>query len=125
MTTTNKSFSHAATILPVRNMDTALHFYCSKLGFDLSFGWNSPIDYAVLKRDGVSIHLSLRQEKTRAFQQHTNIYIFVYEVHQLHQEFERNGVTTLSEPQLHEYGMLDFELSDPDGHILSFGRHEG
>lgn len=123
--TTTKSFSHAATVLPVSDMDASLSFYCDKLGFDLSFSWNTPIDYAVIKRDDVSIHLSLQQKLAKRSVEHTSVYIFVYDVRQLHQEFTTNGVTEITEPHLHEYGMLDFDLGDPDGHILSFGRHEG
>ena len=50
--------SHAATVLPVSNLQEALTYYTEKLGFEVNFLLHEPPNYAVLKLNEVSIHLS-------------------------------------------------------------------
>lgn len=51
-------FSHFASILPVKNVSKSIVFYQDKLGIELTFSWNNPVDYAVVKRGGVGIQLA-------------------------------------------------------------------
>ena len=60
-------------------MKKSLNFYQDKLGFELTFTWNDPIDYAVLKRGGVNIHLTLTHDDLKPSQVHRSLYIFVHD----------------------------------------------
>ena len=55
--------SHHATILAVNDLQRSLDFYTQQLGFTCTYTWEKPISYAVLKRDGVSIHLALQDHE--------------------------------------------------------------
>ena len=113
---------HFAITLAVRDISAAIAFYRDQLGFSLEFEWNDPVDYAVLRRgENVNIHLSKRQDDLRPSEIHTAMYVFVQEVDELYQEFLQKGVTIKAPVGDREYGMRDFDVVDPEGHILTFG----
>ena len=119
------NFSHFASILPVDDIQKSIQFYRAKLGFELTFSWNEPVDYAVLKRGGVSIHLSEKRDDFQASKTHTALYIFVEDVRKAFEEVQSKGVPIKTPLELRDYGMEDFDIVDPDGFILSFGRFKG
>jgi hypothetical protein len=49
-------------VLPVREMDRALHFYTEVLGFTKTFENGSPVGFAILKRDAAEPHLTLARD---------------------------------------------------------------
>ena len=114
--------SHAACVLTVKNMQDSLKFYRDKLGFELTFGWNDPIDYAVLKRGGVQIHLTTGPETVAVENTNRSLYLFVHDVDKLYQEFKRKEVSPMSSPAERDYEMKDFDVKDPSGYILTFGK---
>lgn len=116
----NENVSHAATVLQVSNMKTSLDFYIKALGFTLTFSWEDPMTYAVLKRGDVSIHLALNDHSIVPAAS-CIIYIFVYDIDKMYQECLANDVAILDAPELREYKMKDFDVKDPDGHIIAFG----
>ena len=113
--------SHAATVLPVRDLQTSLDYYTEKLGFDVNFLWEEPPTYAVLKLNEVSIHLSQVDKGSEDKIGTTHIYIFVYDIHKLYVHYLKQGVDVVMPLETQEYGMMDFDVKDPDGHILAFG----
>ncbi len=117
----NTALSHSATIFPVSDMERSLVFYRDQLGFEVTFAWEDPVSYAVLKRDDISIHLSL-SDGTVTTSGHTALYIFPYDVDAVYSELKAKGVSFLTDIGDRDYGMRDFDIKDPDGHILSFGK---
>ena len=101
----------------------SIAFYRDKLGFDLTFSWGEPVTYAVLNREeAVGIHLVKRTEGTHShLPSQTALFVFVYDVDALYEEYSAMQVSFLTKPQDREYGMRDFDLKDPDGYILTFG----
>ena len=115
--------SHAATVLPVSDIDQSIDFYTGQLGFELTFSWESPTTYAVLNRDSVvNIHLVRRDPKHVISSIHTAIYIFTHDIESLYTEFLSKGVDIPNPLLERDYGMKDFDVADPDGHILAFGQ---
>ncbi|MEM7369419.1 MAG: VOC family protein [Bacteroidota bacterium] len=115
-------FSHAASILPVADLDTSMNFYRDKLGFEITFTWEDPPSYAVLKRgEGVSIHLVRREDQLSPSDRHTRLYIFVYDVDALYKELRDNGLQIPDSLFDTDYGMREFEIHDPDGYRICFG----
>lgn len=120
-------FSHASPIFPVNHLADSLAFYRDKLGFELSFAWEEPATYAVIRRgEGVSIHLSQRDAPIEN-PQHSSasrpaLYIFVYDVDAIYEEWKQKGVQIQHAPADQDYGMRDFDVIDPDGYQLTIGK---
>ncbi len=115
-------YSHAATILPVRDVQRSLAFYQDKLGFENTFKWGDPVDYAVMKAGNVSIHLTQSDKDFRPNSQHIAVMIFVSRIDELYKALRSEGVNITSEIGDRDYAMRDFDIADPDGHLLSFGQ---
>ncbi|WP_114492486.1 VOC family protein [Candidatus Ulvibacter alkanivorans] len=122
MSSPNEQFSHATTILLVSNMNTSLEFYTKQLEFKCTFSWMDPITYAVLKRDGVSIHLSLSETTIKKLQVHPAISIFVHDVDAVYNAFRTKNVEIYTPIGDRAYKMRDFDVLDPDGYMLTFGK---
>ncbi len=114
-----EQFSHAAPIFAVPNVQKAAEYYRDKLGFSIEFLWEEPPTYGVLRRgEGVSIHLSLNGEEKRR----SALYVFVYDVDTLHEELQDNEVTIVLPIDDRDYRMRDFEIEDPWGNRITFGK---
>ena len=48
--------------------------------------------------------------------------VYVDDVDALHREFSRAGVDIVRGPEDMEYGCRDFDVRDPDGHLIAFGQ---
>ena len=114
--------SHAATILPVKEVEQTAFYYRDKLGFTIEFTWGDPIDYIVLKRGEVSIHLSKNQDANPPGGNHVSIYIFVHDIDAVYQELQQAGADIATPLDTRDYGMRDFDVKDPDGYLISFGQ---
>ncbi|MEM1137582.1 MAG: VOC family protein [Bacteroidota bacterium] len=123
MPTQRSLFSHAATILPVKNVTQSVAFYRNQLGFNVTFTWGDPVEYAVIKRgEEVSIHLIKKQEKRQPSSVHGVIYIFVHDVDKVYHEYQSKHIKIVNAIADRDYSMRDFDLQDIDGHIISIGR---
>lgn len=114
-------FSHAATVLPVSDLERSLAFYTNKLGFNNTFTWGEPASYAVLKKEDISVHLSLGP-RVHPGTDHCTLYVFVDDVAAVHQHCVQEGISILTPPGERDYAMNDFDITDPDGYILTFGK---
>jgi len=118
----NNLFSHSAIVLPVEDVEKTAAFYRDQLGFEITFTWESPASYAVLKRDeAVGIHLVKRQDEGQPSEKHTALYIFVHDVDTVYREYLSKGVEILHELSDQEYGMREFGIRDINGYILTLG----
>ena len=115
------NFSHAATVFPVESVALSIDFYRDKLGFDVTFEWGEPVQYAVLKRGGVSVHLVSKDDpKYQSSSVHTALYVFVHDVDEVYEELKAKGAAITNEIADRDYGMRDFDITDPDGFQLCF-----
>ena len=116
-------YSHSAIILPVRDIEKSTSFYRDLLGFDLTFSWGNPVGYVVLKGgDHVSVHLTQHSVDVTSDKEHVSLYVFAHDVDALYEGLIANGVEIHNAIGGRDYGMRDFDIKDPDGHILSFGK---
>jgi len=118
-------YAHHATVLPVRDLATAVAFYRDRLGFEVGFEWGEPPTYAILRAAETSIHLSRIDppgdgEEPRPIHP-TLLYLFTHDVDALHDAVRDAGAEIAFPLQDLEYGMREFEVHDPDGHRLCFG----
>lgn len=118
----NPLLSHSATILPVSDVSASMAFYVDQLGFDLTFKWQDPPTYAVIKSGEISIHLSLKEAGDKISQEHVRLLIFAHDVDGVYRQCQQNGVPIHSEIGDRDYGMRDFDITDPDGHVIGFSQ---
>jgi uncharacterized glyoxalase superfamily protein PhnB len=107
-----------ATVLYVKDLQTALDYYRDKLGFTGDFIWGSPSYYACLSRGDAAIHLNSSYPPKAT----SIICIFCKGLDALHDDLAARGATISRETMTHPYGMRDFIVTDPDGHQLIFGQ---
>lgn len=118
-----ENISHLAPIFAVRNMDNSLAFY-KKIGFQIGFLWQTPPTYAVLSAgERASIHLSLLDPEHHDRQVKSVLYVFVHNVDQIYALCQTEKLKILTPIGNRDYQMRDFELEDPDGHVLVFGKN--
>ncbi len=114
-------FSHAAPVFPVAKVGASAKWYEEKLGFTIGFLWQEPPTYGVLRRsENVSIHLA--ETDMAKITNKAILYIFVHDVDELYAEFLERQAPVLQAPQDTDYQMREFELCDPDGNKLVFGK---
>ena len=116
-----RQLSHHATILPVVNPEESLCYYTDLLGFRCTFKWENPVSYAVIKKDEISIHL-VKTDHNIQVSRHPQAYIFCFNVDQIYEELNEEGVSFLEPLHITNYKMKEFSVQDPDGHILIFGQ---
>ncbi|MEO0338027.1 MAG: VOC family protein [Bacteroidota bacterium] len=116
------NISHLAPILPVRDMGKALTFY-KKLGFQEGFLWEEPVTYAVLNNGGnAAVHLSLLDPERRKSPVKSIIYLFMHDVDAMYKRCLDEQIDIHVEIADRDYRMRDFEVLDPDGNLLTFGK---
>lgn len=124
-------FSSAATMLIVEDVRESAEFYRDKLGFVIESIFegdaNNPTRYAIVSRDGISIHFESYERFKQDYHDFENVavkcgvYFLVYDVDALHDEFKSRGVDIAWPPTTQGYGIRDMKVLDPDGYQLNFG----
>ncbi len=117
-----KLFSHSSPVWPVKNMQRSLDYYVNELGFEVLFKWEDPPTYATIKRDDIGIHLTTLDDLEDDYRPRTALFIFVYDVDAVWAEYQEKEVKIVAEIGDREYGMRDFDIEDPDGYRLVFGK---
>ncbi len=118
-----KLFSHASAIFPVDQPLESAMYYQEVLGFKIAFTWEDPPSYVVVNRDeAVSIHFSKREDEFIPSKAHVALNIFVHDVDALHEEYQKSGANITNEIANRPWGMRDFDITDPNGFILSFAQ---
>lgn len=110
-------------ILQVSDMTESITFY-KKAGFS-GLGWSDPQDGAVFftiaQRGDVSLGLQLRDMPLRV-DDNRAAYIYVSDIDALHAEFLVEGLEPAAINRPDYYGCDDFNITDPNGHLLCFGQ---
>lgn len=118
-----KLFSHSSPIFPVSDPSETARYYRDVLGFDIVFEWGDPPTYVVVNRDqAVGIHLIEKDDDFKPSSAHTSLFIFVHDVDAVYEEYQKSGAHITNPIGDRDYGMRDFDVTDPNGYILAFGR---
>ncbi|MEQ9401965.1 MAG: glyoxalase superfamily protein [Cyclobacteriaceae bacterium] len=119
-----KLFSHSSPIFPVDDPLKTAEYYRDVLGFDINFKWEDPPTYIVINRDdAVGIHLVKNEGDFTPPVNHASLFIFVHDVDAVYQEYQQSGAEITRTIDNRDYGMRDFDVRDPNGFILVFGKH--
>lgn len=114
----------AIPILPARDLDQSVEFY-QRLGFQVVGRAPAPEDYALLRRDGMELHL-FGAPDLDPNTCYAGCYLRVTDAKQLHDEFATLGLTDSGLPRLSSleqkpWGMREFHVMDPSGVLLRIG----
>lgn len=112
----------------VKDAAAALAFYRDRLGFDVTF--QEPADepfFGIVRRGGAMIMVKAvgvdpLPNCTREPMARWDAYLFVPDPDGLAAEFAARGVEFAAPLENTHDGLRGFELMDPDGHVLFFGR---
>lgn len=107
-------FERAEPILNVRDMSASVRYYVDVLGFR-NADWGSD-DFTAVTRDGASIYLCRGGQG----QPGTWVWVGVEDAAALHEEYRASGAR-IREAPINRPWALEFQVEDPDAHVLRFG----
>jgi len=118
----------STTVFLVGNIEPAMEWY-RRLGFEPEY---YPPGFAILHRDEIAIFLQQQQEYVapddpgRRERHAWDVYIETDDVKALYEEYSALPGVTISRPLgPQEYGMLEFDVIDLNGHRLVFAQPMG
>jgi catechol 2,3-dioxygenase-like lactoylglutathione lyase family enzyme len=126
---TRPEVNHISPCFIVTNVLQSIAFYCDKLGFETRF--KAPDQdpfFAIVGRDGAQIFIKaeagISPVPNSARHPHLRLDAFVYvpDPDALAAEFADRAVAFVSPIQDTHDGLRGFEIADPDGYVLFFGR---
>ena len=109
--------SGASTVLQVKDISSALRFYCEVLGFEKDFEFGP---YAGVHLCECCLHLCAHTTWKRPLGGGA-VSVFSDEVDTYCAAVRVRGAKIALEPTDEPYGMRDFAVKDPDGNVLTFG----
>ena len=118
----------SASYFPVANVEKSAAFYENVFGFACDYSAETPAEFAICSRDGLSIMFRrvADPERIRPSEQQGgtwDAFFWVDDVPALHAELIANGADIVYGPIFQEaYRMHEFAVRDPDGHVLGFGQ---
>jgi uncharacterized glyoxalase superfamily protein PhnB len=108
--------------IPVSDIDTALEYYSSRLGFNVDWGGQGGGGIAGISKGHCRLFLT-----DAAFRQHYGntgpVLLWLNldskeEVDALHQLWHGNQAKIVSSPESRPWGLHEFTVADPDGNLL-------
>lgn len=115
----------STTIFLVGNIEPTMEWY-KRLGFESTY---FPPGFAILSRDGIDIFLQQQpgyvapEDPGRREREAWDVYIRADDVRALYEEFSALPGIEISRPLCpQEYGMLEFDVMDLNGHRLVFAQ---
>ena len=113
----------AMPVIQVSDVPNSIQFY-RRLGFASHGEWvgddgSGDVFFSIVQRGDVTIGLQLLRGPLRV-NTHWAAYIYVSNAEALHTEFEAEGLEP-TRLEARPYGCRDFDIADPDGHLIAFG----
>jgi len=113
-----------AAVLQVSNIQRSLQFYRDVLGFKVGLTEGEPTVFAIIRKDRAILFLDESREGGDVpLNQYWAAYLWVDDaIDDLAAAFEKKGATIVRGPETMPYGCRDFDVRDPDGHLIAFGQ---
>lgn len=112
-------FGRIAAMLPVADMARAQDFYVGALGFSKTFENGSPAGFAILKKDGAELHLTLQPGHTPA--PFNVAHMLVESIDAFHAAIRARGLRIVKDLRDKDYGLRAFVFEDPNGNRIDVG----
>ncbi len=118
------TFRSVAPVCPVTDVEKTVEWYVAELGFEASWinrdaEGDDPTNYAVLHREGVTIHLVLAAGPVADYMP---FQVHVDDVDSLFSELESKGIPVSQQPADQHWGARDCAFLDPDGNRIWFSQ---
>lgn len=111
-------------VLQVADVAASEAFYVDRLGFASHGLWGDPPGFCIVQRGQVTLALDRsRDAGPLPLNQYWAAYLYVADADALVAEFTQNGIDIVRGPEDMPYGLRDFDIRDPDGHLICFGHH--
>jgi catechol 2,3-dioxygenase-like lactoylglutathione lyase family enzyme len=113
----------AMPVLEVAHVMVSERFYCECLGFHSHGRWGDPPTFVIVQRGLVTLALDKTRNADRSvpLNQYWAAYLYVDDADALLHEFRAAGVDIARDIEDAPYGLRDFDVRDPDGHLLGIG----
>lgn len=109
-------------VLQVADVRHSEAFYRESLGFISHRFWGEGPDFCIVQRGRVTLALDrTRDGGPVPLNQYWAAYVYVDDADALCDEFWVRGVEIVRGPEDAFYGLRDFDIRDPDGHLIAFG----
>src|SRR5262245_50826858 len=105
--------------LTVSDIDAAVAFYTTKLGFRPGFTWGDPPVFAGVNLGDVQLFLQQGTPEPRG----CSVFFVVGDADELFEFQQASGVEIVEPPGDREYGLRDYQVRDLHGYELSFGHY--
>jgi len=123
-------FHGVQPVLPVSDVTRAARWFCGVLGFELDFIAGEPPSYARVKHvpapgdasAGGPVFLRLWQcgaREARPWRGEIVIHVG-HDLDGLHATYLKRGVAVVEPPASQPWGLREFAIREPDGHVLRF-----
>lgn len=113
-------------LLVVSDLQRSIEFYTRQLGYQDPAAWGEPPCFAMMHRDGFDLMLSLAEspDLVRPHGPHKvwDVYLKVADLAAEAEALAAAGVPLDRPISRTEYGMVELEVLDPDGHRVCFGQ---
>ena len=117
-------FVDSATTIEVSDVVASEAFYREKLGFRPGYFYGEPPTFCIVNRDRVTIFLDkMRTVHPVPLNQYWALYIYVDDVDVMFADVKSRGVDIIRDIEDQFYGCRDFDIRDPDGHLIGIGQN--
>lgn len=126
---TRHQFHGVQPVLPVSDVTRAARYFRDVLGFEIDFIAGEPPSYARVKKGherthGDPVYIRLWQCRStpdtgRSWKGEIVIHVG-HDVDGLHEAYVRRGVTVVEPLASQPWGLREFAIREPDGHVLRF-----
>lgn len=110
-------------VLPCLDVEAMVAFYRDKLGFELANFWKADgelMAFAILSMGRITLALQHAPD-FKPFNG-WSAYLYVGDARALAKRAAHAGAEIRTEPHETFYGMIEFDVKDPEGHVLAFGQ---
>ena len=117
----------SATYLPVPDISGVGAYYRDVLGFRCEYSAGEPPEFAIYTRGKVAVMFRRVADAALVRPNESqggtwDVFCWVSDVDALCEELTRNGADIVYAPLVQSYGMREFAVRDPVGHVLGFGQ---
>jgi catechol 2,3-dioxygenase-like lactoylglutathione lyase family enzyme len=124
----NNQLLRSAPYFPVSNVEKSAAYYEKVLGFRREYAAGSPLEFAILSRDGLALMMRLVSAPGQICPNQKqggtwDVFFWVRDARALHSELSDKGADVVYGPVLQEaYQMEEFAVRDQEGYVLGFGQ---
>jgi uncharacterized glyoxalase superfamily protein PhnB len=106
--------------LACKDIEQSLAFYVDVLGFEKDWTWDDPITNAGVRCGAFCIYLSDDTELATRIEG-SEVCICVEDLEAVYKTHKENGAPIVSDLETKPWGLTEYSVKDPSGHILLFG----